>query len=89
VIVDLDAERAELREQTFDLLLSRVSTHIADFLVLITSQDLVHDASELIGDGHFGFVFGPKPEAQLPILGSIKRSFAVSGPLGRLDQDLS
>lgn len=89
VIVDLDAERTQLREEPFNLLLPWIPSHVADLLVLISGQDLVHDASKLIGDCHFGFVFGSKPEAQLPVLGTVKRSLAMSGPLGRLNQDFS
>ena len=87
VIIDLHTQRAELREQPFNLLLPWVSAHIPDLLVLISSQDFVHDSGKLIGDGHFGFVFGSKPETQFSVLGAVKRSFAVSGPLCRLNQD--
>lgn len=56
VVIDLDTESAELREQPFDLLLPRIASHVAQLFVLVSGQDFVNDARELVGDGDLGFV---------------------------------
>ena len=57
VVVNLDTETAKLREKIFDFLLSRVPTHVAQFFVLVSGQDLVNDACKFVSNSNFGFVF--------------------------------
>ena len=57
VVIDLNSHGSELAEQAFDLLLARISAHVAKLFVFISGQDFVHHSSQLVCDCDFCLIF--------------------------------
>lgn len=56
IVVNLNAKILELTNEQLDFVLLRIPSHISNFFVLISGNDLVNGAGHTVCDGHFGFV---------------------------------
>jgi hypothetical protein len=88
-MADIYTESSKLSNVTLDLILNRISAHIAEVFVRIAAKNLVNGSGQTIGNSHFGFIGGPKPTFELSIFGSVIRSLFVLSAVSSLDEKLS
>lgn len=73
-MMNLDAEVLELTEQEFDFMLLWIRSHVPEFLVLLTSDNLIDRSRDSIGDSDLGFVGGAQTELPAIVFSPVKRS---------------
>lgn len=64
----------ELTEKEFDFMLFWIRSHVAEFFVLLATDDFINRPGDSIGNGYLSFVGGA--EAKLPaiVFSPVKRS---------------
>ena len=58
LMLDIDSQIFELPDEKFDLVLLRVSAHVAQLFVFVPGDDLVDCPGEAVGNGHLGLIRG-------------------------------